>query len=66
LFDQELLQIDKDCLYEITIIKKCFFNMNPTILSTYNIIKIFLLNFSVKVHLEISMRFIHRNEGSKS
>jgi hypothetical protein len=41
-----------------------FFNTNLKILITYNIIKILLLNFLVKVCLGIRVRLIHRNGGS--
>jgi hypothetical protein len=38
--------------------------MNPTILIIYNIIKILLLNFLVKVRIGLRVRLIHRNGGS--
>jgi hypothetical protein len=41
-----------------------FLNMNPTILNMYNIIKIPLIIFSVKVHLKIGVRLVYRNGGS--
>jgi hypothetical protein len=61
IFTKKILQIYENCCMKVTSFEKKF-NMNPTIVITYNIKQDFVDQlFSVKLHLEMHVRFVHRN-----